>query len=34
VARKARKGFNYGFKEIDDQYSFFSLEIEISAKGE
>ena len=30
VARKAKRGFKYGFREINDQYSFFSLEVAIS----
>ena len=34
VARKAKKGFNYGFKELDERYSFFSLEIAISVNGQ
>jgi len=34
VARKAKRGFKYGFKEINDLYSFFSLEIAISGNGQ
>ncbi|MBL4656450.1 MAG: SiaB family protein kinase [Flavobacteriales bacterium] len=30
VARKAKRGFRYAFREISDLYSFFSLEIAIS----
>jgi len=30
VARKAKRGFRYAFREISDRYSFFSLEISIS----
>jgi len=33
VARKAKRGFKYGFREINDLYSFFSLEISISGNG-
>ena len=33
VARKAKRGFKYGFREISERYSFFSLEIAISANS-
>ena len=32
VARKAKRGFRYGFREINDLYSFFTLEVSISGK--